>query len=455
MFGLLSRTRYGQIGLDVGTDGVRMLQLAAVCEQPFVIAAASRRLPEDATGPDTDPQKRRNLIIEYVREMLEGGAFHGRNVVSCVRADEIGVKNIRLPHMPEDELASAVVWECQERFGFEVAPDRVHYIKAGEVRQGLETRDEVILIAVPHDTVSRHLEMLSGMHLNPAHIDAEPTALFRTYQRFLRRSEDDSTVTVIVDIGLSGTKIIIARGKTILLIKTIDIAGRKFNEGVAEELNMSYSEAASFRRRIFENGQTDPRSRGEFVANAGNDAAHRSATGRNATGRTLSSDGAKPNFDPEQSRRASETAGKLEWSVFDAIREQIEALAQEISLCLRYCSVTFRGLRPSTITMTGGEAYDQHLVNSLNEYLDCECVVGQPLWGIDLGGVEMGSDRRGELTEWSVATGLALRGLQEKVKADIPGSISAKFPVANRTGKTTSGTGVTLVGSGVSEQESV
>jgi type IV pilus assembly protein PilM len=307
--------------------------------------------------------------------------------------------------MPDNELASAVVWECQERFGFEVSADRVHYIRAGEVRQGVETRDEVILMAVPDDTISRHLEMLSGMRLNPAHIGAEPTALFRTYQRFLRRSDDESIVTVIVDMGLSCTKVIVARGKTILLIKTIDIAGRKFNESVAEELNMSYFEAASLRRRIFESGQS------------------------------------------------SETEGKLEWSVFDAIREQIETLAREISLCLRYCSVTFRGLRPTTITLTGGEAYDQHLVNSLNEYLDCECVVGQPLWGIDLGGVEMGSDRRGELTEWSVATGLALRGLQGKVKAEIPGSISAKFPVADCRDQVTSGTNVTLVGSGVSEQE--
>ncbi len=421
MFELLSRTKYGQIGLDVGADSIRMLQFATVRERPFVVAATARHLPEDAIGSDARlpvgggqagsqhkvplSGKRRQLVVENAREMLESGVFHGRNVVSCVRTDEIGVKNARLPHMPDNELASAVVWECQERFGFEVASDRVHYIRAGEVRQGVETRDEVILMAVPEDTIRRHLEMLSEMHLNPAHIDAEPTALFRTYQRFLRRSDDESVVTVIVDIGLSATKVIVARGMTILLIKTIDIAGRKFNESVAEELNMSYSEAASLRRRIFESGV------------------------------------------------ASEVEEKLEWSVFDAIREQIETLAREISLCLRYCSVTFRGFRPTTITLTGGEAYDQHLVKSLNEYLDCECVIGQPLWGIDLGGVVMGSDRRGELTEWSVAAGLALRGLQPKIKADIPGSTSAKFSLADHRNQVVSGTNATLVGSGVSEQE--
>lgn len=369
MFNLLSKTRYGRIGLDIGAEGVKMLQLAVVRSRPFIAAAALRHLPESAAG--SDPQTRRRLVVENIREMLKSGEFRGRDVVSCLRTDEIVVKNVRLPRMPENELASAAVWECKERFGFEVAPDRIHCIKAGEVRQGAETRDEVILIAAPDESIRRHLEMLSEMRLRPAHIEAEPTALFRAYERFLRRAEDNSAVTVLVDIGLSATKVVVARGRTILLIKTIDIAGRKFNESVAEELNMNYAEAASVRMRTFENGPVEP-------------------------------DG------------ASET--KLQWSVFDAIREQVEALAREISLCLRYCSVTFRGLRANRITLTGGEAYDQHLGRSLTEYLDCECVIGQPLYGIDVGGVEMNSDRRGELTEWSVATGLALRGLDGKTQ---------------------------------------
>ncbi|MCD6378277.1 MAG: pilus assembly protein PilM, partial [Planctomycetes bacterium] len=119
------------------------------------------------------------------------------------------------------------------------------------------------------------------------------------------------------------------------------------------------------------------------------------------------------------------------WSVSDAIRGCVEALAHEINLCLRYCSVTFRGLRPDKITLMGGQAYDTELVKLMTEYLDTKCVIAQPLLGIDLSEIEAEADRRTELTEWSVATGLVLRNMinntdvaQKYTSASAPASIA-------------------------------
>ena len=99
----------------------------------------------------------------------------------------------------------------------------------------------------------------------------------------------------------------------------------------------------------------------------------------------------------------------MQWSVFDAVRGQAESLAREINLCLRYCSVTFRGLRPQRVMLTGGEVYDASLVRLLGEQLGLECVVGHPLKGIDVSAVDLGGDRRGMLAEWATCTGLAIR----------------------------------------------
>ena len=342
-----------------------MLQLARAGGHYAVAAAGRWHYP---AGSD-DPARRRELAVAAVRDMMHSGGFHGRHVVSCIPADQLAINNVRLPQMPPDELASAVAWECQERFGFEVTPGRVHYINAGEVRQGSESRDEIILLAVTEQTVREHLELLEEMALQPLHIDAEPTALFRAYRRFLRRAQDESAVTVIVDVGLSATKVIVARGTTIVLIKTIDVAGRRFNEAVAKELGLTYEEARHLRERSWRACPPGPAGASTY---------------------------------PDD---------QTQWSVFDAVRGEVESLAREVGLCLRYCSVTFRGLRPAQVTLTGGEAYDPALLKLLGESLDCPCVVGEPLRGVELGGADMGADRRGVLTEWSVATGLALRDL--------------------------------------------
>ena len=366
MFEMFSRKRkVGPIGVDIGSSGVRMLQLGHPDGHPAVVAAAQYSFAEHGLNA-SDPVRRRRLAIDAVGGMLKSGRFIGRQAVSCLRTDELAIKNIRLPRMGESELASAVLWEARERFDFEVVKDRLHCIRAGEVRQDAETCDEIILIAASEETISQHLEMLAEMNLDPIHIDAEPAALFRTYHRFLRRAEDDNAVSVIVDMGLGSTKVVVARGRAIVLIKPIDIGGGKFNEDVARGLGLDVSEAISLRRGLAGT------SRGES---------------------------------------ASKAPSQVEWSIRDAIRGQVEALAGEISLCLRYCSVTFRGLRPSEVLLTGGEAHDPAVVKLLSESLECKCVVGEPLGGVEISGVDLGEDRRSVLTEWSVATGLALRDL--------------------------------------------
>lgn len=372
MLNRFSRGKYGPIGLDLGAETIRMLQLD--CSGPRLrLAGAGRwRFPSHAMESGADPQERRQLASQAVREMLKKGGFHGKHVVSCIKANDLAIRNIRVPQMSDEELSSAVLWESQERFGFEVSRDRVFYVKAGEVRQGTESRDEVILMVVAEDKLRDHLETLREMRLKPVHVDAEPSALLRTYQRFLRRAEDEGAVLVIADIGLEATKVVVARGATIVLVKSIDVAGHTFNQSVAKELGLSYSEAQHLRRRAFEDHPGD------------------------------------------MAGQVPEDRDQVQWSLFDAIRGQVEGLAREISLCLRYCSVTFRGLRPAQITLTGGEAYDPALVKLLGDCLDCECEVGQPLRGIDLGEANLGADRRGVLTEWSLALGLALRGVTTK-----------------------------------------
>lgn len=302
-----------------------MLQLDQSGGKLSLVAAAAESFPQQSPAEAADGRCRRRLAVEAVRDVLRSNHFRGRDVVTCLRTGDLAIKNIRLPQMPERELASAVVWEAQERFGFDVAPDRLHYIRAGEVRQATEVREEVILLAATEESVAEHLEMLAQMRLNPVHIDAEPAALFRAYRRFLRRAADESAVSVLVDIGLSATKVIVARGKSILLVKLIDLAGAKFNEGVGRGLGLAWTEAAQLRKRASAGSAAGQRSAGEHVQR----------------------------------------------SVLDAIRGPVEALAREISLCLRYCSVTFRGLRPAEVTLTGGEAYDPAVVKLLGECLDC------------------------------------------------------------------------------------
>lgn len=97
-----------------------------------------------------------------------------------------------------------------------------------------------------------------------------------------------------------------------------------------------------------------------------------------------------------------------------AIDAVAEELTREISLCFRYYTVTFRGKRIERAFLTGGEAYENILLNVLARKLAVEIEVAQPLKGFDLSRegmrIYLNGDRRGVLCEWAVAVGLSLKG---------------------------------------------
>jgi len=197
-------------------------------------------------------------------------------------------------------------------------------------------------------------------------LDAEPCAVFRGFERFLRRREDEGVVSVLVDIGAQ-TTVVIARGRDIVFVKMIPIGGVVFNRAVAECLELAVTEAVALRRRI---------------------------------GRPPRRAGAPPDEDRQRVCRA----------VADAIRPHLEDLANEIALCLRYYSVTFRGSRPESVTFTGGETHNVDIPVSLGERLGVEVRPAEIFQSVKTDHLGQALDRRGTLAEWTTAFGLSLKG---------------------------------------------
>ena len=351
----LTRSKVQPIGLDIGTDSIRMLQLEIVDDAPAVLAAMRQRrsvAPAADSGAPAD-------LSDTLRQMLRQGGFRGRRVVASLPREILHLKNLRLPPMPASELAAAVAFEAESIFPFDLSEAKLHFIPAGEVRQSNETRQEVILFAARLADIDAYLEQLHAAGLIVESLDTEPTALYRTIDRFVRRREDEQAVSVLVDVGFRCSQIVIGRGRDINLIKMIDIGGRHLHEAVSRKLGISVDEVRDLRRRL---DSADSDARNESVRQA----------------------------------------------VFDATRVVAEDMSREIALCLRYYSVTFRGHRPSRVRLVGGGACDPLLIEQLAAAMPIPVEAGRALANIDTRRMTS-ADRRGGMSEWTTAFGLALR----------------------------------------------
>ncbi len=305
MIARLKRKRFGPIGIDLGSRSVKLIQFNA--DQTRVLDAVRWELPIDDEPRADVPKHPWQAFGAALRRAREGRNFRGREAVICLGSPELFVQNVRLAKVPSAEMERLVRQEAAGRLPFPAAEAEIRFLEAADVRQGETTRREVILLACHKPVVDQLLGAVVDAGLMPVAIDVEPSALLRCYAKQFRRDEDQQARALFAHVGASGTIVVIAKGADALFIKYIDVGGRQMDEAVARHLEMSLSEASALRRH---NGD----------------------------------------------RRVDQQDPEITRSVAEAVRPVIERLANELSLCARYHSVTFRGQPLARAVFSGGEA---------------------------------------------------------------------------------------------------
>lgn len=353
---------YLPIGLDLTATGAKLLQLRKHGDGLAVVDAM--RVEAPAALDEERAQDRLAPILDALRRRWSVGSFRGRRCVIGVGQDMLRIRSIRQPRMPREEADAAVALEARDRLGFAMdQSSEIGWIRAGEVRQSDQLRDEVIVVGAPTSDLEWLIQEVSAMGLRPMAIEPSFVASARCFERAGRRAADESVTRLLIDIGFSSTDLIILRGSTIAFYKTLNVGGRRMNELVAERLGLDQRAAADLRRQRIQPGRRQV-------------------------------DGLLDE--------------RTEQAIFEAIRPVVDELAREIAMCVRYYAVSFTGARPQFALIVGGEAGEPHLVTHMERGIGLPTYVGASLEGVELGGALSGGAKSG-LPEWSAAVGLSLR----------------------------------------------
>jgi len=342
------RQRCGPIGIDIGSRSVKLVQFDSARQR--LIDAARWDVPAEGAAKAERHDQR---LAEAIRHAREGRQFRGRDAVLCLGAGTLIVQNIRVAPAAGDELAKIVHFEAVGRLPFGSEEAEIRFIEADDVRQGDAVRREVILMACHRPALDRLLDIAEQAGLRAVAVDVEPAAMLRCYGRQFRRDEDQQRRVMFVNFGASNTAAVVARGPDAMIVKYIDIGGKHLDEAVARHLKMPLADAAALRRH---------------------------------------------NAD----RRPEERDAEIARGIDEAVRPTLERLAHELSLCIRYHSVTFRGQPLSQMVLGGGEG-NEELAHWLAARLDLPCEAGNPLRPFKPERLS------GRIGQWDVAAGLALR----------------------------------------------
>jgi type IV pilus assembly protein PilM len=336
------KARMGPIGIDIGSRAVKLVQVSQ--DRTTIVDTARWEW-----HPEGDAAARREQLIEALRSAYEGRQFRGNNAVICLSDKHLFLQNIRVPKQDGAALDRAVQQEIASRLPFPVEETEVRYWEAADIRQGDTLLREVIVFACHRPVLLEAVQALISAGFRPIAVDVEPAALLRSYSAQFRRDDERAQRALIVHVGYSSTAVMIVQNDDALFVKYIDMGGRQMDEAVSRALGLEAAEANALRRRHDD--------------------------------------------DPE-----SEVARSLA----EAMRPVAEPIAREVSLCVRYHSVTFRGKPLERLLVGGGEA-SPYLVRFLSDRLGITAEGSDPFRRFTDGGEKI---RRGQ---WDVAAGLAMR----------------------------------------------
>jgi len=414
------------IGVDFGSDCLRIAQVEQSDKEYRLVAAASADVPQHVRN---EPAARFAYFGETVRELLTQGSFRGRRVVLNLPASMMYIQHLRLPKMDDEALKKALVWEARGKLPIDPTQAVLRHIVAGEIYHDQEPKYEIVLMAARRDWVEQYLAAAAKARLDVVGMNVEPKALLDCFSHIFRRKTDTEITTCFVDIGCTASRAVIARSQRIQFARVIPIGGEHFSRAVSAALQIPLEEARLLRIKLAASQpQEDPRTRrtspGEAPAPAGDPiegtgfallnaavaaAGKRDGTTAPAPVETVEAAPARmPAAEPQTAGAVSPVDRER---VEQASREPMARLVEELALCRRYYEATFPNQPVERLVFVGGEAHQRALCAGIAREMGIAAQVGDPLARMvrqSEVGIESGIDRRTQQPAWAIAVGLSV-----------------------------------------------
>jgi len=389
------------IAVDFGVSALKMLQVEPG-DPPSLLAAAMLPTPDELIDR---PIERLSFQAEALPNLLRKGGFRGKRAVCSVSCTQAFVQHMQIQTVAGSKTESLVAEQLRLITGRDPSQFVLRHIDICEVNRAGVKKQEVIVIALPRDTVIQHMKVLKSVRLEPVGVHTEHMALARSIDHVRRRESDANTTVMLVDLGYGATKVVVVHGQEPVLAKTVLVAGRQLDGAVARASKCSLSDAR--RRRAVESvakgSPMQDAPRGMLAA------AQAASGGKTGTLATAVADDRRVNGTPPGFADITPGHGQDE---DPAVAEHTlaETIADEIALCHRYHQALFPDRSIDRVVFMGGGAERASLCQAVTDALRLPTQMADPLSALPKAGgfKALGVDLNLPTPGWSMPLGLAV-----------------------------------------------
>jgi type IV pilus assembly protein PilM len=235
----LFKKRKPLVGLDIGSSGVKAVELSKSKKGYEITGFAYERLNPDAVvdGAIMEPAS----VASAIRRTMTNGKFRSKDVATGVSGHSVIVKRVVLAAGLK-EVEASVQFDAEQYIPFDIAEVNLDYSVVGPVTAGSDgPSTEVVLVAAKKDKIQNHTNVISSSGRNPAVVDIDAFALQNAFEA--NYTVDRNATIALLNIGASLMNINIVKGGLPLFIRDVSVGGNQYTDILQKELQLNFKEA--------------------------------------------------------------------------------------------------------------------------------------------------------------------------------------------------------------------
>lgn len=226
------------LGIDIGSHSIKIVQLSKSGHQVRVDKMIIAELPSEVIESNDNKSEILKQILKsaFKKAGLKGKAF------SVIPNDQVSIKNITLPRIPDSELAGAIEWQIKQDLD---DPDRnivFDYLimNEGPTKSPSENMQALVVISKRKDIVN-HMELLNSLGVQCLAIEPNTFSLISSLAHNGRFK--DKEVSLVIDFGGYESSLCVVRNKELNFVRKLDVNSYSFISAIKESLNISFEAA--------------------------------------------------------------------------------------------------------------------------------------------------------------------------------------------------------------------
>ncbi len=233
------------LGVDIGTSGIKVVQLGLDNQRPRLMTYGYVELPTDIIKNDSAAS--RTVVVSALKSLLRESHVTTTKVVAALPSFTVFTSIISLPLMSRKELNSAVRFEAKKFVPMPIDELVLDWkllkdTSGAKVNLQAPKNLRVLITAAPKSLVKRYIEIFKAAGLQITDLETEALALERSL------IGTDPAPVMIVDIGSMATDIAVVVDGIPLINRSIDVGGLTITKSIAQSLNVDQERAEQFKR---------------------------------------------------------------------------------------------------------------------------------------------------------------------------------------------------------------